>query len=244
MLGSIVVEVAAVSRRDIFALCFQCVCTMQKVYQARIRFVDGFFAVAVDCAFVESLVKQADSFEFLWSTMAQVASRLDMISQRYSQNVRTWMLDSTSPLWLMSAQPLLFIWECSSSLRLMSGFVKASFHFGFTRRCSIACFMHGVSRSSHQLAAVALYTHYFSHAISLCFILVCCDVWQHQVSSTHVCLYISKFCVARALYNLLPHGWHLHHRPRNVCWRNSTDKSSTTLICAEECLLLWFSALM
>ena len=231
------------SRRDIFALCFKCVCTMQDVYKARIRFVDGFFAVAVDCAFVESIVKQADSFEFLWSTMAQVASRLDMISQRYSQNWRTWMLDSTSPLWLMSAQPLLLIWECSSSLRLMSGFVKASLHFGFTRRCSIACFMHGVSRSSHQLAAVALYI-YFSHAISLFVILVCGDVWQDQMALTHIGSYTSKFCVAQNYYNLFPHGWHLHHRPRNVCWRNSTERPSTTLICAEECLLLWFSALM
>ena len=34
MLGSIVVEVAAVSRRDIFALRFKCVCTMQDVCQA------------------------------------------------------------------------------------------------------------------------------------------------------------------------------------------------------------------
>ena len=34
MLGSIVVDVAAVSRRDNFALRFKCVCTMQDVCQA------------------------------------------------------------------------------------------------------------------------------------------------------------------------------------------------------------------
>ena len=38
MLGSIVVEVAAVSRRDIFAVRFKCVCTMQDVCQAFVFF--------------------------------------------------------------------------------------------------------------------------------------------------------------------------------------------------------------